>query len=88
MFCFVSVLCVSFEHDDHRGYQGNTAQALNQWRHPVASSEALDVLHQAERWVPTVVDGCRFGHHFLTAGERFLEITSSCRIKFLTRLIY
>jgi hypothetical protein len=25
------------------------AHALNQWRHPVASSEALDVLHRAIR---------------------------------------
>jgi len=44
---FVSVLCVSLEFVDHGGRRGNTAQALNQWRHPVASSEALDVLHQA-----------------------------------------
>jgi hypothetical protein len=29
--------------------QGDTAQALAQWRHPVASSEALDVLYQAMR---------------------------------------
>jgi hypothetical protein len=41
--CFVSVLCVSFEFFDHGGCQGNTAQALNQWRHSVA----LDVLHRA-----------------------------------------
>jgi hypothetical protein len=26
---------------------GNTAQALTRWRHPVASSEAQDVLHRA-----------------------------------------
>jgi hypothetical protein len=31
----------------HGGRQGDTAQALAQWRHPVASSEALDVLHPA-----------------------------------------
>jgi hypothetical protein len=36
--CFVSVLC---------GCRGNTAQVLDQWRHPVASSEALDVLYRA-----------------------------------------
>ena len=41
MFCVVS-----FEFVDHGGRQGNTAQALAQWRHPVASSEALAVLHQ------------------------------------------
>jgi hypothetical protein len=45
--CFVSVLCVSFKLVNHGGRQGNMAQALNQWRHPVASREALDVLHQA-----------------------------------------
>jgi hypothetical protein len=32
---------------DHGGRRGDTAQALDRWRHPVASSEALDVLHQA-----------------------------------------
>jgi hypothetical protein len=31
----------------HDGHRGNTAQALAQWQHPVASSEALDVLHWA-----------------------------------------
>jgi hypothetical protein len=31
------------------GRRGDTAQALDRWRHPVASSEALDVLHQAMR---------------------------------------
>jgi len=38
-------LCVLFEFVDHGGHRGDTAQALNRWRHPVASSEALDVLH-------------------------------------------
>jgi hypothetical protein len=42
-------LCVLFEFVDHGGRQGNTAQALARWRHPLASSEALDVLHQAMR---------------------------------------
>jgi hypothetical protein len=32
---------------DHGGRWGNMAQALAQWRHPVASSEARDVLHRA-----------------------------------------
>ncbi len=31
---------------DHVGRRGNVMQALAQWRHPVASSEALDVLHR------------------------------------------
>ena len=30
---------------DHGGRRGYVAQALTQWRHSVASSEALDVLH-------------------------------------------
>ena len=34
---------------DHDVRQGNTAQALAQWQHPVASSEALDVLHWVMR---------------------------------------
>ena len=46
---FVGVLCVLFEFVDHGGRRGNTAQALARWRHPVASSEALDVLHRAMR---------------------------------------
>jgi hypothetical protein len=47
--CFVGVLCVSFKFVDHGGRQDNTAQALDQYRHPVALSEALDMLHQAMR---------------------------------------
>ncbi len=41
-FCVISTII-----DDHDGHQGNTALALTQWWHPVASSEALDVLHWA-----------------------------------------
>jgi hypothetical protein len=40
-------LCVLFEFVDNGGRRGNTAQALARWRHPVASSEALDVLYRA-----------------------------------------
>jgi hypothetical protein len=36
-----------FEFVNHGGRRGNTVQVLDQWRHPVASSEALDVLHRA-----------------------------------------
>jgi hypothetical protein len=32
---------------DHGGRRGNAMQALAQWLHPVASSEAQDVLHRA-----------------------------------------
>jgi hypothetical protein len=31
------------------GRRGDMAEALAQWRHPVASSEALDVLYRAMR---------------------------------------
>jgi hypothetical protein len=41
--------------DDHGGRRGDTAQALARWRHPVASSVALDVLHQA---MHIVLDRC------------------------------
>jgi hypothetical protein len=41
---FVSALCVLFKFVDHGGRRGDTAQALARWRHPVASSEVLDVL--------------------------------------------
>jgi len=39
-------LCVLFKFIDHGSCWGDTAQALNQWRHPVAPSE-LDVLYWA-----------------------------------------
>jgi hypothetical protein len=38
-----------FEILNHGGNQGNTAKALTRWRHPVAPSEALNVLHWAMR---------------------------------------
>jgi hypothetical protein len=41
------VFCVSHQNCNHGGCWGKTAQTLVQWQHPVASSEALDVLHQA-----------------------------------------
>jgi hypothetical protein len=44
-----SVLCCFNKFADNGGRQGNAAQALAQWRHPVASSEALDMLYQAMR---------------------------------------
>jgi len=42
-------LCVLFKIVNHGGRRGDTAQALAQWRHPVASCEALDVFHGAMR---------------------------------------
>jgi len=44
-------LCVLFKIVDHGGRRGDMAQALARWQHPVASSEALDVLHRAMRLV-------------------------------------
>jgi len=40
-------LCRFNKFVDHGGRRGNTSQALTQWRHPLASSEAWDVLHRA-----------------------------------------
>jgi hypothetical protein len=34
---------------NHGGRRGDAMQELARWRHPVASSEALDVLHRAMR---------------------------------------
>ncbi len=52
--------CVSFEIDDLGGRQGETAQAraLVRWRHPVASSLALDVPHRVTLilLLPTTID--------------------------------
>jgi hypothetical protein len=42
-------LCCFNEFVDHRFRRGDTAQALARWRHPVTSSEALDVLYRAMR---------------------------------------
>jgi hypothetical protein len=33
----------------HGGRHGDAMRALTRWRHPVASSEAMDVLHRAIR---------------------------------------
>jgi hypothetical protein len=48
-------LCVFNQLIDHDSRQGNLAQALAQWQHPVASHEALDVLH----WVMQPALHCR-----------------------------
>ncbi len=37
--------CVFHQNHINFGRQGNMVQTLAQWQHPVASSEALDVLH-------------------------------------------
>jgi hypothetical protein len=42
-------LCCFNEFVDHGGRRGDTAQALARWLHPVASSEAPDVLYRAMR---------------------------------------
>jgi len=41
------VFCNKFV--DHGGRRGNVVQALDRWQHPVASSEALEVLYRAMR---------------------------------------
>ena len=43
---FVTVLCVFNKFVDHGSRRGDTAQALDQWRHPVVLSEVRDVLHR------------------------------------------
>jgi hypothetical protein len=47
--CFGSVFVFYNEFTDHGDHRGNTVQALARWRHPVALSEARDVLHRAMR---------------------------------------
>jgi hypothetical protein len=47
-----SVLFVFNVFVNHGGRWGNTAQALARWWHPVASSEAQDVLHWAMHPAP------------------------------------
>jgi hypothetical protein len=42
-------LCCFNEFVDHGGRRGDTAQALARWLHPMASSEAPDVIHRAMR---------------------------------------
>ena len=49
LYNFFSVLRVLFEFVNHGSRRGDTAQAHARWRHPVASSESLDVLHWAMR---------------------------------------
>ncbi len=44
---FDSVLCCFNKFVNHGGRRGDRAQALTPWWHPVALSEALDVLHRA-----------------------------------------
>jgi hypothetical protein len=46
---FVNVLCCFNKIVGHGSRRGNTAQAIAQWRHPVAPCEALVVLYQAMR---------------------------------------
>ncbi len=45
MFCWCFVFLTNIV--DHGGRRGNAMQALAQWQHPLASREALVVLHQA-----------------------------------------
>ena len=48
--CFVSGFVFSANFNNHEGgRRGNMAHALAQWWHPVASSEAMEVLHRVMR---------------------------------------
>jgi hypothetical protein len=47
--CVLLVFCFLLEIVNHGGRQGNTARALTQWRHLVASHEAMDALHWSMR---------------------------------------
>jgi hypothetical protein len=49
MNCVLLVFLFAAEIINHAGCRGNTAQALTQWRHLVASYEATDVLHWVMR---------------------------------------
>jgi hypothetical protein len=42
-------LCCFNEFVDHSGRRGDSAQELARWLHPVASSEAPDVIYRAMR---------------------------------------
>ena len=42
-------MCCFNEFVNHGGRQGDMAQALAQWLHPMASSEAPDVIHRGMR---------------------------------------
>ena len=50
--CVLLVFFFLFKIVNHGGRQGNTAQALAQWRHLVALHEATDALHRAMRITP------------------------------------
>ena len=45
----LSVLCCFNKFVGHGGHRGDRAQALARWGHPLASSEALNVLYWAMR---------------------------------------
>jgi hypothetical protein len=65
---------------DHGGCWGNTAQALDRWRHPVASSEAPDVLHRAMRpalyrCIAMAIEIAINSHAFVVAVDLLLPTT-------------
>jgi hypothetical protein len=77
---FVSVLRCLNEFVDHGSRRGNTAQALARWRHPVASSEALDVLYRAMhpasyRCIPMAIEIASDLPSFLTLPISLLPTT-------------
>jgi hypothetical protein len=78
--CFVSVFF--FEIVNHGGHEGNTAQALAQWRHLVALHEATDALHRAMRPYRTAASAWRskshlFDVYFLSSSNLLFDTTIS-----------
>jgi len=75
-------LCVLFKIIDHGSRRGDMAQALTRWRHPVASSEALDELHRAMhlalyRCIAMAVETARDSSAFFVAVNSLFATTIS-----------
>ena len=73
VFCFNKFV-------DHAGRRGGTAQALAQWRHPVAPSEALDVLYRSMlpasyRRIRMAIKIASYLPAFFVVADLFLPIT-------------
>jgi hypothetical protein len=89
--CFVSVLCVLFEIVNHGGRRGDAMRALARWRHPLASSEALVVLHRA-MW-PASMQALTRWRHPLASSEalvvlhRAMRPASHRRIRMVVKIV-
>ena len=67
------LVCFFKEFVNHGGHRGETVQALARWRHPVAPSEALDVLYRAMR--PMLYRRIRMAIEIASNLPAFLVIT-------------